>query len=164
MKAFVSRRTFVMSSGATLMAALMSACGGGQSGDAATPSDAAKQAGIDYMALVNKTHALPEGWEEELAVDMVHVKDSQGWDVAVEKEAYDAYLQLKEALEKEDIHVDLDSAYRSIAEQQKIVEEFFRRAWSSSRMSCCSISVGFSRSHSSKIRSLGFAYFMSVFR
>ena len=97
--------------------------GSGESAGSAEES-AKKGSVIDYMVLVNKENPLPEGWEEELAVDMVHVKDSQGWDVAVEKEAYDAYLQLKEALEKEDIHVDLDSAYRSIAEQQKIVDDF----------------------------------------
>jgi D-alanyl-D-alanine carboxypeptidase len=104
------------------MAALMSACGGVQSGDAATPSDAAKQAGIDYMALVNKTHALPEGWED--AVEIVHFKNTEDWDVDVEAKAYDAYLALKEDLEADDVYVDLDSAYRSVEEQQRIVDDF----------------------------------------
>ncbi len=125
MKANVSRRTFVMSSGATLAAALMSACGGSQGGDAATPSDAAKQAGIDYMALVNKTHALPEGWED--AVEIVHFKNTEDWDVDVETKAYDAYLALKEDLEADDVYVDLDSAYRSVAAQQEIVDDFTKK-------------------------------------
>ncbi len=40
-------------------------------------------AGIDYMALVNKTHPLPDGWEGKLAT--VHVTNTVGDDVEVEK-------------------------------------------------------------------------------
>ena len=78
--------------------------------------------GIDYMALVNKTHALPDSWEDKL--ETVHMTNSVGDDVEVEKKAYDAYLELKAALEDEDIHVDLDSARRSVADQQRIMDEF----------------------------------------
>ena len=78
--------------------------------------------GIDYMVLVNKTHPLPEDWEEKL--ETVHMTNSVGDDVEVEKKAYDAYLKLKEELEKEDIHVDLDSARRSVADQQRIMDDF----------------------------------------
>ncbi len=81
-----------------------------------------EQSVIDYMVLVNKENPAPEGWEEEL--ELVKIKDSQDWDVEVESKAYDAYLELKEALEKEDVHVDLDSAFRSQAEQQRIMDEF----------------------------------------
>ncbi len=77
---------------------------------------------IDYMALVNKTHPLPEDWEDKL--ETVHMTNSVGDDVEVEKKAYDAYLRLKEELEKEDIHVDLDSARRSVADQQRIMDDF----------------------------------------
>ena len=80
--------------------------------------------GIDYMALVNKLNPLPEGWEESL--ETVTVKNSLGDDVEVEKKAYDAYLDLKAELEKENVFVDLDSARRSIAEQQRIMDEFTR--------------------------------------
>lgn len=77
---------------------------------------------IDYMALVNKTHPLPEDWEDKL--ETVHMTNSVGDDVEVEKKAYDAYLGLKDELEKEDIHVDLDSARRSVADQQRIMDDF----------------------------------------
>jgi D-alanyl-D-alanine carboxypeptidase len=83
---------------------------------------APKTDGIDYMALVNKTHELPEDWEKKL--ETVHMTNSVGDDVEVEKKAYDAYLKLRDALEKEDIHVDLDSARRSVADQQRIMDEF----------------------------------------
>lgn len=89
---------------------------------AADTTEAAVTDGIDYLALVNKTHALPDDWEEKL--ETVHMTNSVGDDVEVEKKAYDAYLELKAALEAEDIHVDLDSARRSVAEQQRIMDDF----------------------------------------
>lgn len=80
---------------------------------------------IDYLVLVNKENPLPETWEEELRI--VHMTNSLGDDVEVEEKAYEAYLLLKAALEAEDVYVDLDSAYRSVAEQQRIVDDFTER-------------------------------------
>lgn len=42
--------------------------------------------------------------------------------------------------------------------EQKLVEDFLRFRWSSSKISLCSESVGFNRSHSSRIRTTGLAY------
>lgn len=79
--------------------------------------------GIDYFVLVNKTNPLPEGWEE--ALETVHVTNSVGDDVQVEARAYEAYLALKEDLEENDgIYLELDSAWRSVAEQQDIMDRF----------------------------------------
>ena len=80
---------------------------------------------IDYMVLVNKQHALPDGWEE--ALETVHTTNSLGDDVEVEKKAYDAYLLLKADLEKEGVYVDLDSARRSVAEQTRIMNDFIEK-------------------------------------
>ncbi|MBQ8967167.1 M15 family metallopeptidase [Ruminococcus sp.] len=77
---------------------------------------------IDYMALVNKLNPLPENWENEL--ETVHCTNSLGDDVEVEKKAYDAYLELKAELEEEGIYVDLDSARRSVADQERIMADF----------------------------------------
>ena len=96
-----------------------------QSGQASSASEtpaAAQAQGIDYLALVNKLNPLPEGWED--ALETVHVTNSVGDDVEVEKKAYDAYLQMKAELEKEGVYVDLDSARRSVADQQRIMDEF----------------------------------------
>ena len=84
--------------------------------------DSAKTDSIDYMALVNKTHKLPDDWEANL--EIVHMTNSVGDDVEVEKKAYDAYLKLKAELEKKGVYVDLDSARRSVADQQRIMDEF----------------------------------------
>ena len=78
---------------------------------------------IDYMVLVNKLNPLPDGWED--ALETVHVTNSVGDDVAAEKRAYEAYLALAADLEANDgIHTELDSGYRSIAEQREIMERF----------------------------------------
>ncbi len=85
----------------------------------------AQNKGIDYLVLVNKENKLPDDWEDNL--ETVTVKNSLGDDVEVEKEAYDAYLKLKDALAEEGVHVDLDSARRSVAEQQKIWDDFMEK-------------------------------------
>jgi len=107
--------------------AVLAGCGSSSNDEttAATTAstvDSAKTDSSDYMALVNKTHALPDDWEDKL--ETVHMTNSVGDDVEVEKKAYDAYLELKAELEKEGVYVDLDSARRSVAEQQRIMDDF----------------------------------------
>ena len=89
---------------------------------AESSGSASKAQGIDYQVLVNKLNPLPEGWEDVL--ETVHMTNSIGDDVEVEKKAYDAYLELKAELETEGVYVDLDSARRSVADQQRIMDEF----------------------------------------
>ena len=82
--------------------------------------------GIDYMALVNKLNPLPEGWEE--ALETVTITNSVGDDVEVEKKAYEAYELLKADLADNDgIEVELDSARRSVAAQQEIMDSFIEK-------------------------------------
>lgn len=75
--------------------------------------------GIDYLVLVNRKHALPEGWEE--AMETVTITNARGKEVTVERTAYAAFLQLKEALAQENVLIDIESAYLSVAEQQETV-------------------------------------------
>ena len=79
--------------------------------------------GIDYLALVNKVHPLPEGWED--ALETVTITNSVGDEVEVEARAYEAYERLKADLEENDgIYTELDSARRSVAAQQDIMDRF----------------------------------------
>ena len=81
---------------------------------------------INYLVLVNKLNALPEGWEEALITTTI--TNSVGDGVEVEVRAYDAYLALKEDLEKnEGIYIELDSARRSVAAQQDIMDRFIEK-------------------------------------
>ena len=84
--------------------------------------DDKKEDGIDYLVLVNKLNKLPDDWEDKLTTEKF--TNTVGDEVEVETKAYEAYLKLKEDLEKEDIHVDLDSARRSVDEQQRIWDDF----------------------------------------
>ena len=137
----ISRRSFVTVLGGAFSLAALSACAPTASGGSASASSAAASAssassssaasvsssaassqGIDYLALVNKLNPLPDGWEA--ALQTVHMTNSVGDDVEVESKAYDAYLALKADLEKEGVRVDLDSARRSVADQQRIMDEF----------------------------------------
>ena len=87
---------------------------------------AAAEDGIDYLALVNKLNPLPEGWED--ALETVTITNSVGDEVEVEKKAYSAYLALKEDLEVNDgIYLELDSARRSVAAQQDIMDRFIEK-------------------------------------
>ena len=86
----------------------------------------AEDSGIDYLVLVNRLNALPEGWEDTLQT--VHVTNSVGDDVEVEARAYAAYEQLKADLEANDgIYLELDSARRSVAAQQDIMDRFIEK-------------------------------------
>jgi len=90
---------------------------------AETPNVPDTENGIDYLALVNKLNPLPEGWEK--ALETVTITNSVGDEVEVEKKAYEAYRRLKTDLEKNDgIYVELDSARRSVAAQQEIIDRF----------------------------------------
>ncbi len=129
MTRYMSRRTFVATAGVVLATALVPGCassqGAGSASGSAASSAAAQKDGIDYLALVNKQHKLPDGWED--AVEIVNFKNTEDWDVSVEAKAYDAYLKLKEDLEAEGVYVDLDSAFRSTEEQQEIVDDFTKK-------------------------------------
>ncbi|MBQ3428960.1 MAG: M15 family metallopeptidase [Mogibacterium sp.] len=88
--------------------------------------------GIDYMALVNKENILPDGWEE--ALNITTITNSVGDEVQVESKAYEEYCALKEEVEKDlegyekgEVKLELDSARRSIEEQQKIWDDFMEK-------------------------------------
>ena len=121
----------------TLTAALALAGCGKQQNESEEPADAAAETEaqteegsvIDYMVLVSPESPLPDGWEE--ALETTTITNSVGDEVVVESKAYEAYCALKEAVERDlegyekgEVRFELDSAYRSIEAQQKIVDDF----------------------------------------
>lgn len=76
----------------------------------------------DYLVLVNKQHKLPADWEEN--VELVEVKNAFDEDIKVEKEAYEKYLELRDALLNEWVDIELDSVYRSVNRQEELWKEF----------------------------------------
>lgn len=129
-----SRRGFLGLTSGALGTALLSACAPGQGGSASqvgsaghgTANQEAAPSGIDYKVLVNWEHKLPDGWEAK--VDLVEEK-SLLYDepVRVERKAYEAWKKLKEELAQEGVFVELDSCYRSVADQQDIWDEFTKK-------------------------------------
>lgn len=81
---------------------------------------------VDYMIIVNYGSPLPEDWLDR--VEFHAGVNSVGDDVYTETESYKAYLKLKKDVENDlkdrKVTLELDSAYRSKADQQKIVDEF----------------------------------------
>ena len=114
-----------------VMLLALTACGSknaaeAQGSTAASTQDTLETAGIDYLALVNKLNPLPEGWED--ALETVTITNSVGDEVEVEAKAYAAYELLKADLEQNDgIYLELDSARRSIAAQQDIMDRFIEK-------------------------------------
>jgi len=82
-------------------------------------------AAIDYLVLVNKSNALPENWEDE--VEIVYMTNRHGETVGVERTTYAAYCGLKEALAAEGVHLDINSAYRTVAEQKALAESYTQK-------------------------------------
>ena len=85
----------------------------------------ADPAAIDYLVLVNPHTALPDTWEDE--VEIVYMTNRHGEEIGVERTAYAAYCKLRDALAEEGVHLDINSAYRSVAAQQALVESYLKK-------------------------------------
>lgn len=114
---------------ALIMMIIMCACaqtgGEGATEEQKQDQSAGLDYGLDYMVLVNNKNPLPDDWMGKLLLKTT--TNSVGDEVYTEANAYDAYLKLKEDLEKEGIHTELDSAYRSVYAQQVIVDDFTKK-------------------------------------
>ena len=108
---------------AACMTMTLPAFGADEEAEPLTGTETEKDGGIDYLVLVNKLHPISDNWEEML--ETVTTTNSLGDEVVAEKNTYDAYLQLKEDLEKNSgIYLELDNGFRSVASQQKIMDDF----------------------------------------
>ena len=88
---------------------------------AAAASQSAATSATEAPLLVNKTHKLPDDYES--VVSLVTVKNCFGVKFQVERETYDHFLELRKDLLKSGIQIELESAYRSVARQQQLIEE-----------------------------------------
>ena len=78
--------------------------------------------GINYFQLVNKTHKLPEDWESMVVLE--EAVNRYGEKYLVEKNALANFLELQKELLEEGIIIELDSTTRSVAEQQKLWDDW----------------------------------------
>ena len=84
---------------------------------------------FNYLILVNKNHKLPDDYESK--VNLINVKNNIPKDdrtFQLEKVTHDYFVKLREKLlEEYNITIELDSAYRSVARQQEIWDEFVEK-------------------------------------
>lgn len=77
---------------------------------------------MNYVTLVNGKNLIKDKYLKNL--ELVDYKTSFDGIVKLEKITLEAYLKLKNELEKNGIYIEIASAYRSIEEQQEIITEF----------------------------------------
>lgn len=80
---------------------------------------------LNYQVLVNKTHPISKDYIAN--VTLVSATSVYGDEVQIEETTYRAYSDLFDALMKEGIEIGVDSCYRSIEEQQSVMDEFIEK-------------------------------------
>ena len=75
-----------------------------------------------YLTVVDPAHSLPEGWLDR--VELVPARNCLGESFLVERETRTHFEQLRDDLLKRGINIELDSAYRSVEEQQALWNRF----------------------------------------
>ena len=84
---------------------------------------------FNYLILVNKNHKLPDDYESK--VNLINVKNNIPKDdrtFQLENVTHEYFIKLREKLlEEYNITIELDSAYRSVARQQEIWDEFVEK-------------------------------------
>ena len=104
------------------LALLLSACGEADTIGSESSEETAAEANDLYMTLVNKTHKLPDNWEDK--IELLEMKNAYDEDIRVEKSSYEAFLALRDALLEEGVDIELDSCYRSVERQRELWDEF----------------------------------------
>ena len=107
---------------ALFLALLLAACGQAGSQEPEQAEDASAGTEELYLTLVNRTHKLPDNWEDK--IELLEMKNAYDEDIRVEKGSYEAFQALRDALLEEGVDIELDSCYRSVARQEELWAEF----------------------------------------
>ena len=75
--------------------------------------------------LINKENKIKNSFYKR--VELIDAKDINNNDIQVEKNTYEAFLKLQNALAKENIIIGIDSAYRSEEHQLRLYNEFIEK-------------------------------------
>jgi D-alanyl-D-alanine carboxypeptidase len=80
---------------------------------------------VDYLVLVNNSIAADDAYFDDLSlVNCTNILDES---ILVEEKTYNEYLKLRGFLKTKNIFIELDSGYRSLEQQQEIINEFTRK-------------------------------------
>ena len=74
-----------------------------------------------YLTLVNKDNEIKSSYLKN--IKLITLKNIYNEEILIEEETATAYKNLKSYLKKKEIEIGIESAYRSIEDQQKIKEE-----------------------------------------
>lgn len=77
---------------------------------------------MNYLIIVNKSNLIEDSYYKDL--NLVKCRDILGHDVEIEEATHRAYLELKEDLQAREIFAEISSAYRSVSQQQEIIDEY----------------------------------------
>ena len=81
---------------------------------------------MDKTILVNKNNYIKDSYLKKIT--LIETKDVGEHVVFIEKETYQAYLNLKDFIkDKLNIEIGIDSAYRSFEKQQEIYDDFLTK-------------------------------------
>ena len=104
-------------------------CGKEDTATTAAPTEAAStqvteqaKAAYDYMVLVNMAHKLPDDWESKVVLK--EATNRYGETYKVEEKALEQFEKLQKECADEGIYIELDSTTRSVAEQQKLWDDW----------------------------------------
>ena len=79
---------------------------------------------MKYTVLVNKTKKINQNLQSKL--NLIKTKSVDNEIILVEEKTYEAFLELKLILKKLNINIEISSSYRTIEEQQNILEEIIK--------------------------------------
>lgn len=75
-----------------------------------------------YLILVNKTHRLPEDWLDR--IELADARNALNEEFRLEKETMEQFYALRKKLLEDGMEIEVESAYRSVQEQETLWAEF----------------------------------------
>lgn len=77
---------------------------------------------MKYLTLVNKDNKIKESYYKK--INLTKTTSIYNKEILIEENTYEAYLKLKEFLETKNIIIGIDTAYRTVEEQEEILKYY----------------------------------------
>ncbi|MCQ2530555.1 MAG: M15 family metallopeptidase [Lachnospiraceae bacterium] len=90
--------------------------------ESGVPIESLEEKGTDYLVLVNKENLISGDYVN--TIQLCDIDNVDGGTYQVEKQTKEAFEELAEALKEKGVEIGVDSAYRSVEQQQEIMDQF----------------------------------------
>ena len=80
---------------------------------------------MNYAILINRNNKIKNNYLNR--INLITTKDQNSEDILVEEETFKAFKELQSFLETKDIHIAIDSCYRSLERQEELYSEFIEK-------------------------------------